>query len=55
MSSAIQTIKAFFGSEDGAETKTYRCSECGETHESAKRPERARCPECLSSDVQRVS
>lgn len=44
-------VKKVFGSDTGVELKVFECSECGETFESAKQPERASCPGCLSNDV----
>lgn len=36
----------------GVEIKKYECNECGNTFDSAKRPERSQCMECLSNDVE---
>ena len=33
------------------DVREYECAECGNTFESAKRPERAQCMDCLSNDV----
>lgn len=44
-------VKKVLGRDTGVEIKVYECSECDETFDSAKQPERASCPECLSSDV----
>ena len=50
--SITDTIKRFIGGEEeGAHLTEYRCAECGNTFESAKREERAQCMECLSNDV----
>lgn len=44
-------LNKVFGSDTGVEIKAYECADCDETFDSAKVPERASCPECLSSDV----
>lgn len=44
-------VKKVLGSDTGVELKTFECSECGEAFESAKQPERASCPACLSNAV----
>lgn len=33
------------------EFREYECDECGNTFQSAKRPERVQCPDCLSNDL----
>lgn len=54
--SVLDTIKGLFGgSDDGVSTRTFECQECGETHDSAKTPERAQCPACLANDVEPVA
>lgn len=39
------------GRDSGVELNVFECSDCGSTFESAKQPDRASCPECLSNDV----
>lgn len=39
------------GNNEGVEQREYECAECGNTFDSAKRPKRAQCMECLASDV----
>lgn len=51
--SVIQKLKSALPIEDeGVTHRTFECQECGNTFESTKRPERAKCMECLSNDVQ---
>lgn len=42
------------GNGGSIELREYECVECGHTFDSAKRPERAQCMECLSNDVEVV-
>lgn len=44
-------VSKLLGSDSGVELKEYECAECDSSFDSAKRPERASCPECLSNDV----
>ncbi|MFB6359788.1 MAG: hypothetical protein ABEH59_00535 [Halobacteriales archaeon] len=44
-------VKKVLGRDTGVEIKAYNCADCDETFDSAKQPERASCPECLSNDV----
>lgn len=43
--------RLFGGGSSGVEFREYECVDCDTTFQSAKRPERAQCPECLSDDV----
>jgi predicted Zn-ribbon and HTH transcriptional regulator len=52
--SLVQKLKSAIGSDESFETTTYECRDCGATHDSAKTPDRASCPECLSNDVTQV-
>lgn len=53
--SVVEIIDKLFGvSGDSVELKVYECAECDSTFESAKQPDRASCPECLSNDVTQV-
>lgn len=38
----------------GSRISVYECAECDTEFDSAKRPERASCPECLSHEVTRL-
>jgi predicted Zn-ribbon and HTH transcriptional regulator len=50
--SVIQKLKSALPIEDESITRrTYECQECGNTFESTKTPDRAKCMECLSNDV----
>ena len=50
--SIVETIReTITGDDGGTAIRTYECADCGETHESAKDPDRAMCPGCLSNDV----
>lgn len=40
------------GGGGGVEFREFECVDCGSTFQSAKRTERAQCPECLSDDVE---
>jgi predicted Zn-ribbon and HTH transcriptional regulator len=51
--SIIQKLKsALPGEDESTISRTYECQECGHTFESAKTPDRAKCMECLSTDLQ---
>lgn len=41
----------FGGDSSGLDTNEFECEDCGNTFESAKRPERVQCMECLSSEA----
>ncbi|MFB6123648.1 MAG: hypothetical protein ABEJ78_09345 [Haloferacaceae archaeon] len=49
--SLVSKIKSAIGSDEELDVRTYECQDCGATHDSAKTPDRASCPECLSNDV----
>lgn len=50
--SALQKLKNLFSSgSESVEFRHYDCHECDHEFRSAKIPERAQCPECLSNDV----
>lgn len=38
----------------GLQIGVFECADCDAEFESAKQPERASCPECLSNDVNRI-
>lgn len=44
-------VSRFLGPGSGLDVTVYECAGCESTFESAKQPERASCPECLSSSV----
>lgn len=44
-------VKRLLGRGSGVQLRSFRCSACEATFESAKRPDRATCPECLSAEV----
>lgn len=48
----IDKLLGVSGSE--IQLKVFECADCGAEFESAKQPERASCPECLSNDVNRI-
>lgn len=50
--SVVDTLKDFISTDSGVTVKEYRCTDCEGTFESAKDPDRAACPECLSHDVE---
>lgn len=43
--------RLFGGGGSGVEFREFECVDCDSTFKSAKQPERAQCPECLSGDV----
>lgn len=50
---AIRKIKSLIPSAETDPMETFECQECGNVFESAKSPERVKCMECLSTDVDR--
>lgn len=53
--SITRRIKRFIGQEGSeVDVHDYHCNDCGNDFESAKRPERTQCPECISNEVERV-
>lgn len=46
--------KLLGGGGSGVQLKVFECADCDAEFESAKQPERASCPECLSNDVTRI-
>lgn len=44
-------VTRLLGRGSGVEIKLYECADCDATFESAKVPERASCPGCLSNQV----
>lgn len=51
--SVIDTIKGLVSDEEDTSTITaYECQNCDNVFESMKTPEKAKCMECLSSDVE---
>lgn len=54
MSIANLISRLLGGDGGGVEMREYECEECGNTFESAKRPERAKCMECFSNDLEVV-
>lgn len=44
-------ISKVLGSSSGVELKEFECAECDASFDSAKQPQRASCPECLSNEV----
>jgi predicted Zn-ribbon and HTH transcriptional regulator len=50
--SVLQKLKSVLPIEDESIThQMFECQECGNTFESTKTPDRAKCMECLSEDV----
>lgn len=47
-------VSKLLGKDPGVQIKVYECRACESTFNSAKSPDRASCPECLSNDVVRV-
>ncbi|MFT4922634.1 MAG: Zn finger protein HypA/HybF involved in hydrogenase expression [Haloarculaceae archaeon] len=54
--SVMEKLKDAIGldGDNGVTTYRYDCHDCDAEFESAKRPERAACPECVSEDVEVV-
>lgn len=44
-------LSKVLGRSSSVDLKVFECADCDATFESAKQPERASCPECLSNDV----
>lgn len=49
--SVLQKLKNLFGESNSVQFRYYGCRKCGHEFRSAKTPERAQCPECLSNDL----
>lgn len=49
-----ELIDRLLGGSSGVEVWIFECADCGETFESSKQPERASCPACLATDVERL-
>lgn len=49
--SVLQKLKNLFDESNSVQFRYYECRECGNEFRSAKIPERAQCPECLSNDL----
>jgi hypothetical protein len=52
--SVVETLKSVVGLSDGRVTTRYRCIDCDNEFESAKDPDRAKCMECLGTNVEPV-
>lgn len=53
--SIVDVIGRVLGTgSSGVQLKAFECVDCDSTFESAKQPDRASCPECLSNDVTQV-
>lgn len=51
--SVMEKVKSIVGLDDtGITTYEYHCNDCDAEYTSAKQPERATCPECVSNDVE---
>lgn len=48
----VDRLKDIVGTDGGLTTYRYRCTDCDSEFDSAKDPDRAACPECLSHDVE---
>lgn len=46
-----QLVGELIGVKSGDDLNVLECPDCESTFNSAKDPERASCPECLSNDV----
>lgn len=47
-------VTRLLGRESSVQVWIYRCASCDSTFESAKQPNLAACPDCLSNDVSRI-
>lgn len=53
--SIVEVIDRVLGTgSNSVQLKVFECADCDSTFESAKQPDRASCPECLSNDVTQV-
>lgn len=53
--SIVEVIDRVLGTGNSSvQLKVFECADCDSTFESAKQPDRASCPECLSNDVTQV-
>lgn len=51
----VDLIDKLFGvGGNSVQLKVFECADCDATFESAKQPDRASCPECLSNDVAQI-
>lgn len=50
--SVLETVQDWLSGDDGdGSIREYECTDCGNTFESAKTPEKAKCMECLSLET----
>lgn len=49
--SLLQKFKTVIGSESSLQVNLYKCQDCGNEFESMKDLEKAKCMDCLSTDL----